>query len=121
MLARKIYLLDNLVRAWRVERREAIRYLHERENEMAEWSEAYLGTVGRFRRADIEARARDGDRDVIIQLLHRQYPTRRDGRICRELQRKIQTARRTWRENSLEVEFAASEGEFWGLPRLFTE
>ena len=52
----------------------------------------------------------------------RQYPTREDGRICHELQLRIQSARRTWRENTIDVEFMAFEGEeFWGLRRLFGE
>ena len=69
---------------------------HEREIEMAEWSDQYLGMLGHLvsdvsgkiillrvhqsmmfnrvarlfqRRADIEAHAHDGDRDIIIQQL----------------------------------------------------
>lgn len=88
---------------------------------MAEWSDEYLGTVGRLRRDDIEAHARDGDRDAIIKLLHHQYPTRSDGRICPELQKKIRFARRMWRIDTQNIDFLAFEGEFWGLRRLFEE
>ena len=120
-MVQKIRERDNLVKMWREERRGVVQHLHEREIEMAQWSDDFLQMVGYLRRADIEARARDGDRDVIIQLLHRQYPTRRDGRICRELRKKIQAARRTWRNNTLGREVQMLEEELWPLSGLFNE